>query len=125
MTSLQERVLQYYIQVHKNPTIKFMAADTKIQISRLFRILNGHEMKISEFEKFQESIQKKAQLNHEDYKKQTGSSFDYLSAKGQNDIAKIVQRKAKLTAIHGGHHINDTNASRNVILSELRIVDHG
>ena len=36
----------------RNPTLRKISEDTNIQITRVFRILNGSEMKISEFEIF-------------------------------------------------------------------------
>ena len=56
MVRLQGLILKKYTEVHNNPTLKFISEDTGIQITRVFRIINGHEMKISEYERFESSI---------------------------------------------------------------------
>ena len=47
----QKKVIECYLQkFSKKPTLKVISADTGIQMSRVFRILNGSELKLSEFE---------------------------------------------------------------------------
>jgi hypothetical protein len=57
--NLQNKVINQYRELHKFPTLQFIAQDTGIQITRVFRILNGLvEMKISEYESMLTSIQR-------------------------------------------------------------------
>ena len=52
MNQLQRNIINVYMEKMCNPTLKKISEDTDIQITRVFRILNGSEMKLSEFEKF-------------------------------------------------------------------------
>lgn len=60
---LQSRVLKKYQETFPDQTLRTIAKNTGINISRVFRLFNGYEMKISELEKFEETIQKKKKLN--------------------------------------------------------------
>lgn len=50
---MQNYVLKRYLELYPNHTLKETAEKTGIQITRVFRILNGAEMKVSELEAFQ------------------------------------------------------------------------
>ncbi|MBF0206821.1 MAG: hypothetical protein HQK53_08005 [Oligoflexia bacterium] len=56
MLDLQELTLKNHMKLHGNPTLKYIASDTEIQVSRVFRLFNGYEMKLSEYQKFKRSI---------------------------------------------------------------------
>ena len=56
MNELQKNVITSYMKKNFNPTLKKISKETGIQITRVFRILNGSEMKISELEKFSVAI---------------------------------------------------------------------
>lgn len=51
--SVQNIVLQQLKETHPQAKLKDISQKTGIQITRVFRILNGAEMKVSEWEKFQ------------------------------------------------------------------------
>jgi predicted transcriptional regulator len=53
---LQEKILKNYRELYPNDKLKDISQKTKIHMSRIFRILNGQEMKISEYETFQSLI---------------------------------------------------------------------
>ena len=55
---LQQIIIKRYKEVFPHTTLKNIAKETGIQQTRIFRILNGYEMKISEFQKFEEAINK-------------------------------------------------------------------
>lgn len=57
--SLQKLVTKRYMSLHNYPTLKSISLDTGVQITRAFRILNGHSMKLSEYEVFSKSIREK------------------------------------------------------------------
>jgi len=54
--NLQEAILKRYQKKNKNLTIREISLDTKIQATRVFRIMNGAEMKISEYEIFKKKV---------------------------------------------------------------------
>ncbi|TNF27758.1 MAG: hypothetical protein EP319_10620 [Deltaproteobacteria bacterium] len=45
----QKLVLEEYMRLLGNPTFREMAADSGIQLTRLFRIMNGMEMRLKEY----------------------------------------------------------------------------
>ncbi len=47
---LQKKLLSQYEQTFEEPTLRKMASDSGIQLTRLFRIFNGYQMKITEYE---------------------------------------------------------------------------
>ncbi len=55
----QKRVLGQYLELSNNPTLKVIAMDTGIQITRVFRILNGSEMRLKEFLAFNRAVEKR------------------------------------------------------------------
>lgn len=57
--SLQKLVTKRYMHLNKNPTLRNIAKDTGVQITRTFRILNGAPMKLSEYEIFNQRIREK------------------------------------------------------------------
>ena len=54
MNRLQKIVINSYMEINRGSTLKEISSDTGIQLTRVFRLLNGSEMKISEYEKFME-----------------------------------------------------------------------
>ena len=53
---LQKEVLTQYMQLNQLPTLKYISGDTGIQLTRVFRILHGAEMKLKEFEIFRNKV---------------------------------------------------------------------
>lgn len=49
MLQEQKLVLDEYMQLMAKPTFREMAKDTGIQLTRLFRIMNGMEMRLNEY----------------------------------------------------------------------------
>jgi hypothetical protein len=94
---LQKKILKQYLQVSNSPTLKEIAQDTGIQITRVFRLLNGSTMKINEYETFRNIIQQK----------KCGSEIDalfsscclLLSSDSLKEIEMIMKRKLELYKI--------------------------
>lgn len=53
---LQKRIIQQYLDLNPNITLRKISSDTGIQMTRVFRILNGSEMKIAEYEIFRKKV---------------------------------------------------------------------
>jgi predicted transcriptional regulator len=53
---LQEKILKNYREIYPDDKLKDISKKTKIHMSRVFRILNGQEMKVSEYETFQSLV---------------------------------------------------------------------
>jgi len=54
--TLQASTIDQYKTVYPNDKLKDIADKTKTQITRVFRILNGAEMKLCEYERFNQVI---------------------------------------------------------------------
>lgn len=53
---LQKAVLEQYKHAYPKDTLKEISSKTNIQITRVFRLLNGSEMKISEYAAFEKCL---------------------------------------------------------------------
>jgi hypothetical protein len=60
--NLQKKVIGNYLGLSNRPTLKQISLETKIQQTRVFRILNGSEMKLYEYEIFKKLILKKMNM---------------------------------------------------------------
>jgi hypothetical protein len=96
--SLQNKTIQRYRLIFPEETLREISLRTGIQITRVFRILNGKQMKLNEFEAFENVIKFKiaekshcSQLNRliEDASsnltnEEIGKIADYIERKIQN-----------------------------------------
>lgn len=57
--TMQEAIIKHYKEVNQKLTLREISEDTGIQITRVFRLINGNQMKLSEYEKFDKAIRKK------------------------------------------------------------------
>jgi hypothetical protein len=57
--SLQKSIIKQYKEIYPKDKLKDISAKTGIQITRIFRILNGSEMKLKEYEVFDEIVNSK------------------------------------------------------------------
>lgn len=64
MNNLQDKILNQYKHQHPNHTLKDISNLTGIQNTRVFRIFNGYEMKLSEFEIFQNILIDKKKVSY-------------------------------------------------------------
>ena len=59
---LQKTILSQYMLLNQRPTFKKIAADTGLQLTRVFRLFNGASMKLSEYQIFQHKVKEKMGL---------------------------------------------------------------
>jgi hypothetical protein len=59
---LQKTILNQYMLLNEKPTLKKISEDTGIQLTRVFRILNGSTMKLSEYQVFNRRVKEKMGL---------------------------------------------------------------
>lgn len=110
---LQEKILQQYLHLHRHPTIKYIAENTRIQPTRVFRILKGHEMKLSEYEKFLESINKVLSLNtlklpfnlSEELTSLLSECKSALPTSSLTELQEMMERKLKINSITQGKKV--------------------
>lgn len=54
--NLQNEIIAKYQKQYPDTTLKDLSRKTGIQVTRVFRIMNGYDMKLSEYEKFHKLI---------------------------------------------------------------------
>jgi hypothetical protein len=59
---LQMTILNQYMLLNNKPTLKKIAEDTGIQLTRIFRLFNGSTMKLSEYQVFTRRVKEKMGL---------------------------------------------------------------
>lgn len=98
---LQIRIIEQVMERFNRPTLKKLSELTGIQVSRLFRILSGHEMKLGEYLQFCQCIGKSCgevdmagQLS--DYLKRTNQQVQ------QNFLAFCDQQRRRLELVREG-----------------------
>lgn len=93
--NFQKSILDEYLKRFKKPTLKLISEDTGIQLTRVFRILNGAVMHLNEFEIFYSKVQ--------ELKSKNGSLNELmmechlnLTADAMENVEQILIRKIKL-----------------------------
>ena len=54
--NLQQSILNQYLELKGKPTLKVISQDTGLQMTRIFRLLNGSTMKVNEYQIFQQKV---------------------------------------------------------------------
>lgn len=54
--NLQSRILREYRELHPRHTLRETSQLTGIQLTRVFRLFNGHAMKLEEYERFHRAV---------------------------------------------------------------------
>lgn len=97
-TEIQNKLLKTYMALLEKGTIREMASDCEIQSTRIFRLMNGHEMKLSEYLKIQQRVislsSKKSELIEDAFLCENA-----LSSYGINEISKVMKRKVRLSKL--------------------------
>lgn len=88
----QNRVLNQYFELYGKVTLKRISKDTGIQITRVFRIINGCEMKLNEYLAFEEQIQKKLGSSAE-VKNSIINCIHTLSPRALENLKELIDRK--------------------------------
>ncbi len=93
---LQKTIIQNYLDlIGTKKTLKEMSEDLGINITRVFRLLQGHQMKLSEYEKFKKFISMNDKSSH-DLVRLSELCVDRLSRSSLKNIEILLQRKLSL-----------------------------
>ena len=94
---LQQQVINNYFEIFgKEKTLKEISGHLGIQITRVFRILNGYEMKLTEYEKFK-SVTKLADAEKcRDFLETAIKGEKIFSVKMSNEIKQVLEMKIRL-----------------------------
>ncbi len=93
---LQKKIISEYKELYPKHTLQKISNHTGIQITRVFRIMNGQEMKLSEYQAFQEAIHKKQDNQNGEFLKLIEESLFLLSSESIQEIKIGLMRKLSL-----------------------------
>lgn len=97
MKSLQDLIIEKYRQVYPQDTLRDISNKTKIQHTRVFRIFNGSEMKISEYETFEELLSINKQNQH--FQQLARECSRQLSTQTLNELYTQMKQTLKLAQL--------------------------
>lgn len=90
--SLQNSIIKKYMRLSSSPTYREVADDTGIQMTRVFRIMNGAPMKLAEYEIFEEKVRELSGVSSS-FVDLSQKCFEKLSVDIIRDIESYMQRK--------------------------------
>ena len=97
---LQKKIVQDYLLIYSNPTLKVISKDTGIQMTRVFRIMNGSRMKLDEYEAFKKSIDnRRGMSNLQKLIKDIQKSFSRIEVE---KLEQSLSQKLRLIALKEG-----------------------
>jgi methylglyoxal synthase len=95
---LQKTILNQYMLLNQGPTLKKIAADTGIQLTRVFRLFNGSTMKLSEYQIFQRKVKEMMGLT-DTLEEMAFECSLKLSTEAVKDIEIFLKRKIEIWKI--------------------------
>lgn len=95
MNTLEKEIIRRYRQVFPHDTLKAISEKTGIQITRVFRIMNGKPMKVRELEVFESilNLECKENKNLTEIERLTKIATSTLSIKELDHIIQFIERK--------------------------------
>lgn len=87
--TLQKRTLRQYMELRQNPTLKAIADETGIELTRIFRIMNGTKMRLDEWEIFNSIIV----ASDNELEKLTRDCLRELSIEQLGEVRAVMQKK--------------------------------
>jgi hypothetical protein len=93
--SLQNTTIQRYRLFFPQETLREISARTGIQITRVFRLVNGKPMRLQEFEAFEKAIQTRIALNPNQSRlsKNLEEASSFLTNEELGRVADYIERK--------------------------------
>lgn len=89
---LQNTIIKQYLLLNHDPTLRQIAKDTGIQQTRVFRLFNGSEMKLSEYEIFKRLVKEKIGSTT-NLETMAGECVSILSSESVREIENLMSRK--------------------------------
>ena len=97
--NLQEITIKRYFDHNPNHSLREISSNTNIQITRVFRLLNGAQMKLSEYEAIENVLNKKnshSTLSTEDFINTTKDCLLQLSESKLNEFMFEMKQALKI-----------------------------
>jgi predicted transcriptional regulator len=105
---LQRCVLKTFKEYYGNLTIREIAALTGIQYTRVFRLFNGSEMKLGEYEAFKRLNDVKGLENQRVFEL-AQLAANRLTRSALDEIENLIERKLTLWNYQNGARIEEQN----------------
>ena len=87
-------IIRQYMELNGNPTMRWMAEDTGIQLTRVFRLINKYQMRLEEYFVFRNKVMEK--LNTEKcFQALAIECEDKLSVKSISELSQLMKRALK------------------------------
>ena len=86
MTRIQQSLITKYKKSFPEETFKQISIKTGIQLTRAFRIFNGAEMKLSEYESINNALKTISQFSVIDFRAASGECEIQLSSEQLNEM---------------------------------------
>ena len=102
---LQQTVIKKYIELFPDQTLRKISEQTGIQQTRVFRILNGQEMKLAEYEKFREAIVSKGIPASFEFNTNIISSLKKLSGQQLESLSREIQYMIGINELKGSSEL--------------------
>ena len=97
---LQQQIIKHYFEIFgDDKTLKEISNHLGIQITRVFRILNGYEMKLTEYEKFKSVTKLASAENSKEFLETAIKGEKVFSVKMSNEIKQVLDMKLSLIHI--------------------------
>ena len=91
--NLQQKIIQDYMEAFGCPTLRSIALDTGIHVTRVFRIIRGSRMKLDEYEIMKKKVDEKR--GGHGLTKVVSEILDKLPARELSEIEAILRRRLK------------------------------
>lgn len=96
MKKLQDSILRQYKEIYPSDSLKEISKRTKIQITRVFRLFNGSEMKISEYESFYNSVSGKDKSHLQELIHECETNLSHREIRKVQDYLSYNLKRARL-----------------------------
>jgi|SaaInlStandDraft_2_1057019.scaffolds.fasta_scaffold414876_1 hypothetical protein len=90
----QKEIIKQYMELNNNPTMRWVSADTGIQLTRVFRLMNGCLMKLDEYFAFKNKVIKKLSSSYS-FSALAMQCEDKLSQASLAELSQYMKRSLK------------------------------
>lgn len=98
--SLQTAIIKEFNYHYPNIPLREVTSLTGIQITRVFRLYNGSEMKLKEYESFKNAISKVSHTsNASNFHRNSQLCLEKLSSKRINELSRLMHSALSITAL--------------------------
>ena len=99
---LQEKTIATYMDLYKKPSFRKISEDTGINLTRVFRLVNGAPMKLEEYSLFEKKILEKSCANP-DFVLKANECFQKLDFGAKKEIEGLMSRLLKKMELRSRH----------------------